>query len=135
MPQSAKLENDVSLETSIPEGGDTLESILCTEELYRRPWRPPDYEKENCALVKLVSALADSPGMGLGESAVFPKLLCYRVRILRGRGPEIPPLRKKRARMGHPIAFLAAKKSKSKAADRSVLSTLPHQRRLISEAT
>jgi len=38
-----------------------LESILCTEELQRRPSRPPDYGKENCALVALVSALADSP--------------------------------------------------------------------------
>ena len=38
-----------------------LESILCTEELHRRPSRPPDHEKENRALVKLVSALADSP--------------------------------------------------------------------------
>ena len=41
----------------------SLESILCTEELQRRPSRPPDYEKENRALVKLVSALADSPSM------------------------------------------------------------------------
>ena len=39
----------------------SLESILCTEELQRRPSRPPDYEKENLALVKLVTALADSP--------------------------------------------------------------------------
>src|SRR5215470_13482006 len=39
----------------------SLESILCTEELQRRPSRPPDYEKENRALVRLVSALADSP--------------------------------------------------------------------------
>jgi PAS domain S-box-containing protein len=38
-----------------------LESILCTEELQRRPSRPPDYEKENRALVALRSALADSP--------------------------------------------------------------------------
>ena len=38
------------------------ESILRTEELYRRPLRPPDYEKENRALVALSSALADSPG-------------------------------------------------------------------------
>ncbi|HEX9154496.1 MAG TPA: PAS domain-containing protein, partial [Nitrospira sp.] len=38
-----------------------LESILCTEELQRRPSRPPDYETENRALVNLVSALADSP--------------------------------------------------------------------------
>ena len=39
----------------------SLESILCTEELSRRPWRPPDYKKENHALVALASALADSP--------------------------------------------------------------------------
>ena len=44
-----------------PAGAAPLESILCTEELHRRPSRPPDYEKENRALVKLVSALADSP--------------------------------------------------------------------------
>ena len=39
-----------------------LEAILCTEELNRRPARPPDYETENCALAALVQALADSPG-------------------------------------------------------------------------
>src|SRR5215813_4594943 len=50
-----------ALEDSIPEGGASLESILCTEELERRPSRPPDYEKENRALVELMSALADSP--------------------------------------------------------------------------
>jgi PAS domain S-box-containing protein len=38
-----------------------LESILCTEELNRRPSRPPDYETENRALVALAQALADSP--------------------------------------------------------------------------
>jgi signal transduction histidine kinase len=38
-----------------------LESILCTEELDRRPSRPPDFETENRALVLLVQALADSP--------------------------------------------------------------------------
>jgi PAS domain S-box-containing protein len=53
--------NDAPLETALPEAGATLESILCTEELQRRPSRPPDHEKENRALVKLVSALADSP--------------------------------------------------------------------------
>jgi PAS domain S-box-containing protein len=57
------LQNEVSLETSIPEGGASLESILCTEELQRRPSRPPNYEKENRALVKLVNALADSPSI------------------------------------------------------------------------
>ncbi|HWY68782.1 MAG TPA: ATP-binding protein [Terriglobales bacterium] len=52
---------NTKLEDSIPEAGASLESILCTEELQRRPWRPPDYEKENRALVALMSGLADSP--------------------------------------------------------------------------
>ena len=38
-----------------------LESVLCTEELNRRPSRPPDYERGNRALVSLAQALADSP--------------------------------------------------------------------------
>ncbi|HLO19913.1 MAG TPA: GAF domain-containing protein, partial [Sphingomicrobium sp.] len=53
--------NDNPLEDSILEAGATLESILCTEELRRRPSHPPDYEKENRALVALMNALADSP--------------------------------------------------------------------------
>jgi signal transduction histidine kinase len=57
--EPAKSKNDVPLETSIP--GASLESILCTEELQRRPSRPPDYGNENRALVALASALADSP--------------------------------------------------------------------------
>ncbi len=58
--ESAETASDVLLESSLPAA--PLESILCTEELHRRPSRPPDHEKENHALVKLVSALADSPG-------------------------------------------------------------------------
>jgi PAS domain S-box-containing protein len=58
---SAKSKNSVPLETAIPDGAVSLESILCTEELHRRPLRPPDHGKENRALVALVSALADSP--------------------------------------------------------------------------
>jgi PAS domain S-box-containing protein len=50
--------NDFPVEASIPEV--SLESILCTEELRRRQWRPPDYKKENRALVTLLSALLDS---------------------------------------------------------------------------
>lgn len=61
MTESAKPHNDMLLEASTPAGAVPLESILCTEELQRRPSRPPEYEKENCALMKLVSALADSP--------------------------------------------------------------------------
>jgi PAS domain S-box-containing protein len=59
--QSATPDDDFRAEASIPEGAVPLESILCTEELHLRPSRPPDYQKENCALVKLMSALADSP--------------------------------------------------------------------------
>ena len=51
--------SDWSVEASIPTA--SLESILCTEELQRRPSRPPDYKKENRALVELASTLADSP--------------------------------------------------------------------------
>src|SRR5690348_15876273 len=58
---SSSLIEDVPLQGSIPQSTASLDSILCTEELHRRPSRPPDYEKENRALVKLVSALADSP--------------------------------------------------------------------------
>ncbi len=39
--------HDVPLDSSVPTA--SLESILCTEELQRRPSRPPDYEKENQA--------------------------------------------------------------------------------------
>jgi len=38
-----------------------LESILYTDELNRRPLRPPDYKTENGALVGLAQALADAP--------------------------------------------------------------------------
>ena len=61
MAESAEARSDVQFESSIPVGAAPLESILCTEELHRRRSRPPDYEKENRALVNLVSALADSP--------------------------------------------------------------------------
>ena len=61
MRESATSNSDVPLEASIPPGAVPLESILCTEELRRSPSRPPDYEKENRALVALASALAESP--------------------------------------------------------------------------
>ncbi|HET8713217.1 MAG TPA: sigma-54-dependent Fis family transcriptional regulator [Gemmatimonadales bacterium] len=38
-----------------------LEAVLCTEELARRPSRPPDHAKENRALVALADALTHSP--------------------------------------------------------------------------
>ena len=55
MTGPSKPSKDIPLESSIPIGAVPLESILCTEELHRRPSRPPDFEKENRALVKLVS--------------------------------------------------------------------------------
>ena len=61
MAESVEARSDVSLESSVPACAAPLESILCTEDLHRRPSRPPDFDKENRALVKLVSALADSP--------------------------------------------------------------------------
>src|SRR5258708_37392443 len=39
----------------------SLESILCTEELRRRPSRTADYKRETIALATLSNALADSP--------------------------------------------------------------------------
>jgi PAS domain S-box-containing protein len=60
VPESAEPQNDFSLEASMPEGAAPLESIVCTEELQRRPGRPPDFEKENRALVALVAALSHS---------------------------------------------------------------------------
>ena len=61
MVESATSERDLPppFEASIP--ASSLQSILCTEELRRRPWRPPDYEKENRALVALAGALVESP--------------------------------------------------------------------------
>jgi signal transduction histidine kinase len=62
----AGTKSEFTLDASIPTA--SLESILCTEELQRRPSRPADYEKENYALVKLMGALADSP------STIFQRL-------------------------------------------------------------
>ena len=61
MTDSAKSINDFPVEASIPDSTVSLESILCTNELRRRQSRPPDYKKENNALVALLSALVDSP--------------------------------------------------------------------------
>ena len=62
MTESPQSKNDLPLESSIPDGAVSLESILRTEELHRRSWRPPDYEKESRALLAMTSALAESPG-------------------------------------------------------------------------
>ena len=61
MIETTQSTNYFPVEASIPPGTVSLEAILCTEELRRRPWRPPDHEKENRALVALADALVESP--------------------------------------------------------------------------
>ena len=61
--------NTTSLSAVSREGVLPLEAILCTEELKRRPSRPPDYETENRALGALAQALADAPGTILQKLA------------------------------------------------------------------
>jgi signal transduction histidine kinase len=58
---SASAQDGESKDFSTPYAEVSLESILCTEELQRRPSRAPDYQKENVALLALSKALADSP--------------------------------------------------------------------------
>ena len=53
--------NGKGMDSSVPCAEVSLESILCTEELRRRRSRPPDYQKENGALLALSNMLADSP--------------------------------------------------------------------------
>ena len=59
MTEPTNLQHDAGLKVAVPAA--SLESILCTEELVKRPSRRPDYDKENSALVALVAALAASP--------------------------------------------------------------------------
>lgn len=59
--ESPVFQNVKCCDDPMTKGEVPLESILCTEELRDRPSRPPDYQKENCALVALSNALADSP--------------------------------------------------------------------------
>ncbi len=54
----------------------SLESVLFTEELARRPTRPPDYEAESRAMAVLVQRLADSPGTILQSLATTVLELC-----------------------------------------------------------
>jgi len=68
-PHGGKWKDVFPVEASIPDGIASLDSILCTDELRRRAWRPPDYEKENRALVALASALADPQSNILQTSA------------------------------------------------------------------
>ena len=56
--------NPVQADSAGVANGDTaapLQSVLCTEQLHRRPARAPDYALENRALLALAQALIDSP--------------------------------------------------------------------------
>ena len=53
-----------------------LESVLCTEELQRRPSRPPDYQAENRALLALAQELTNSPGNVLQRLVDIALELC-----------------------------------------------------------
>lgn len=62
MIESADSRTEVPLATVMPGAQSSLDSILRTEELLKRPHRPPDRVGETAALTALVRALADSPG-------------------------------------------------------------------------
>ncbi len=60
-----------------------LESVLCTEELKRRPSRPPDYQAENQALLALAQELTSSPG------GVLQRLVDTALELCRGHSAGI----------------------------------------------
>lgn len=60
-----------------------LESVLCTEELKRRPSRPPDYQAENLALLALAHELTNSPG------SVLQRLVDIALELCRGHSAGI----------------------------------------------
>jgi len=60
-----------------------LESVLCTEELKRRPSRPPDYQAENKALLALAQELTNSPG------SVLQRLVDIALELCRGHSAGI----------------------------------------------
>ena len=60
--QKRELEEQHQSPTAVPRDGPVpLESVLRTEDLNRRPFRPPDYQTENRALAAMAQALAESP--------------------------------------------------------------------------
>jgi hypothetical protein len=60
-----------------------LESVLGTEELRRRPSRPPDYQVEKQALLALAQELTSSPGR------VLQKLVDVALELCRGHSAGI----------------------------------------------
>jgi PAS domain S-box-containing protein len=66
----------------------SLESVLCTDELNRRPSRSPDYQAESRALAELGAALADSP------RTILQKLVEVTLRICRAGSAGVSLLSK-----------------------------------------
>ena len=54
----------------------SLESILITDELNKRPSRPPDYETESRALLAIAQHMADSPATTLQKLAEVALEIC-----------------------------------------------------------
>ena len=104
MTDLPKPENAVPLEASIPDAAVPLESILCTEELYRRPSRPPDYEKENRALV----ALVQRAGRLAGHHSANAGRESPGGRASRFRRPESADERRKKVLLGSHCRRVAA---------------------------
>lgn len=67
----------VLTESSPGDGLVPLKSVLCTEELNRRPARPPYYEMESRALVAMAEALADSPKTIMQKMAEIMLETCH----------------------------------------------------------
>src|SRR5215472_7269690 len=61
---------------SMDRGPASLDDVLITAELARRPTRDPDYETENRALTALAEAMADSPQTILQKLAETALDLC-----------------------------------------------------------
>src|SRR6476661_6672260 len=58
-------------------GNDVLlQSVLSTGELNARPFRPPDYETENRALLAIAQHMADSPQTTLQKLAEVAMQIC-----------------------------------------------------------
>src|SRR6516164_108874 len=55
---------------------NTLDDVLITADLARRPARPPNYEAENRVLTDLAAAMADSPQMILQKLVETALDLC-----------------------------------------------------------
>jgi signal transduction histidine kinase len=75
-----------------PDALVSLESVLTTAELGRRPSRPPDYQAENQALIALTEELANSP------SSILQKLVDTALELCRAHSAGISLLEEEAGR-------------------------------------